>query len=210
MTAREIDSDEINALMKSVLSVNTFDQASDLVSRCKAVVSDLDRAIEELTAENRILTQQLEQKKQGRSFLGKVFGSSDERQLNKQLSSNKARAESYKAHRENLSELIEEMPLDKNGANVLIKESRLELKELKLQKRELNEQQRQIRTKAREARANVSATRLFTSSKARGTQRSAITLQEQSALSPIEDQKTEIEKKILGMEKYIAWLSRLE
>jgi hypothetical protein len=122
------------------------------------------------------------------------------------------------AHREELSQLIDQMEaaIDKtpNSADEqreMLRELKLVKKELGIQKRETNEAMRQIRTTARQQSAKIGTEGLslfFSTPKTRRWSRMGVRLEKESAVAPHETTRTQLERQILVVERTIRWVEK--
>lgn len=118
-----------------------------------------------------------------------------------------------------LNNIIEEFqskiditPNSPEEQSLLLKELQTEKKELNTRKKELNAKMREIRTAARQKTVNStdSLTGLIAGKKYRAAVRRDIRYSKEQILSPHEDEKTNIERHLLQIEKEINWVEKFK
>jgi len=197
--------------MTTFAEVEAWDRdASVEVARISAHLEQFDRIESELqTIETQTKAAHAE-----KSFLGRIF-SSPEHAAEIGSIRNKIRTE-----RAGLSELaeglqagIDKTPNTKEEQKEMLQHLRLAKKELAQERRETNEAMRQIRTNARQTSAGIGAGVtgiLFTTPTSRRLSRMNVRIQKESALSPHEDAKMGLERRILAVDRTILWVQRFQ
>ncbi len=204
----------IQTLFDKYLSLHSFaevslwdDLAKNEIASLKATIDTSDEIVRHKTQ----LVEQARQARQARPFFIRAFDKGNEE---KRL---QAEIEALKAQNEHSRDLIEEIqskiditPNDPKEQAALLKELSLEKKELLIKKHEINEEMRQIRTAARQESANVPRTLrgALSGSSYRAAVRRDIRYKKETALSPHEDARTEVEMELIRLEKDILWVER--
>ena len=107
-----------------------------------------------------------------------------------------------------LQELIDSTPASKAEQKGMLQKFSITKKELTLEKRRVNEEMRNVRTAARQKMTNWTGVRGGTLGKVARYQRTAIRLDKESTLSPLEKERAIIERQQLEIEKQIIWVSK--
>ena len=109
-----------------------------------------------------------------------------------------------------LEAAIEKTPNSPEEQKAMIKDLKLAKKELALRKREAAEAMRQIRVNARQrtAKVGVGIDALFSNPTTRRWTKVGIRLEKEARIAPHENERTQIEKRILVIERTIQWVER--
>lgn len=113
---------------------------------------------------------------------------------------------------EELQAAIDKTPNNRAEQKEMLEDLRDAKKELALQKREINQSMREIRSAARQRTAQVDTglSGLLSSPRSRRWERVSIRLAKESAIGSHESVRDVLERQILGIDRLIAWVSRIK
>lgn len=204
---------QANQLLKSILSLSTFDKVKEWdeaaiahVAKIVATVGNIDIELNRLNQE----MQSAQQEHKDKPFLNRMFSSSPEQKFKSAIAELENQKISLESLSEELQSKIDFTPNSPEEQKILIKELKQHKKELNVSKRELAATMKEIRTGARQESANASygVGALLGGSKYTAAQRRAIRYDKEAKLSPHEDERASIERQLLEIDKLIIWTER--
>jgi len=200
----------VDELLQKHYVLQSFLDAQEWDNDTRVVIELLQNFEKDLTSfkgEQQKILEQLKQERSRNSIFKKVFSTrSGETEANGYIKKADAAIQSIVDGIELLYGMMDQTPASKSEQKEIASELRLLKKELTFQKREVNESLRKTRSNARQKTANLTGLNSgFIGSVAR-YQRTSIRLEKERALTPNEDLKAFIEKKLVGFERDLNWV----
>jgi chromosome segregation ATPase len=161
---------------------------------CKTRIGELRARAGKLREETRL-----------RSFFGRFFKSSEEKQVASSIVAQTKTVQYCFSTVDKLQVKIDDTPSSKEEKQQMLSELKAQKKELQIEKRELNSQMKNIRTEARQlsASAATSFSALVVGSKYSAAERRSIRASKERALAPREDAKAALERQLLTLDREI-------
>jgi len=195
-------------LLRQHQSISTLAEMAHWKDAAEKSIIQLTAEAEECTArigELRAKASQLRTETRLRSFFGRFFKSSEEKQVGFSIVAQIKAVQSWLSTVDVLQGKIDDAPSSEEEKRQMLSELKTRKKELQLEKRELNSQMKNIRTEARQrsASAGTSLSALVIGTKYTATERRSIRAAKERALAPREDAKAALERRLLALDREI-------
>jgi len=193
-------------LLSSYPSVTSITGAGDWCFKADKCIQELGALVAKANDETTKLSQVASAQRlvsKEKSFLGKIFKSTDEKKTKSELDAIADLITSSHKYAERLQELVDVTPKTKEEQSSLVKELKLEKKELQLRKKQIAAEIKGIKTVARQKSASAGSplTTLLAGTKYTASQRRSIRYSKERALAPHEDASSALDRQILSLDK---------
>lgn len=204
----EYDTGNATALAQAIKSIRDFDKIATWDRIAMVEVDKIHRAIEAIEARRReagTAYRQAQSARLEKGFLARAFASKEEEtRLSAEQDRLGGEVEQLEALARRLQTLVEFTPGSIDEVDRLREEIRQRKKELQLKKRMAGTEATQVRTEARRQTATTAPGKWGT------YDRRQIRLDKESALRPLEAERTALERRIAMLDQLDTWLERFK